>query len=69
MHGYVARWGFGITLIRNQTVEEIPNAIKIILAAALFRKKIFTLFKKLLIPEFIAENFIKDNPVFEFIKC
>jgi hypothetical protein len=30
MHGYAALWGFGITRIRNQTVEAIPVRINVI---------------------------------------
>jgi hypothetical protein len=36
MHGYVALWGLGITLIRNQIVEARPKIKKEILTLIFF---------------------------------
>jgi hypothetical protein len=45
IHGYVALCGFGITLIRNQIVDVIPKAIKVILGRADFPSRDLTLRK------------------------
>jgi hypothetical protein len=59
MHGYAARCGFGITLIRNHTVEEIPRAINVILDKADFPGRFLNLRKNKLILSFITDFLIK----------
>jgi hypothetical protein len=56
----------GITLIRNQTVEDIPKAIKAILGRADFPIRFLSLRKNKLILVFIIAFFDKDNSVFGF---
>jgi hypothetical protein len=54
IHGYVALCGFGITLIRNQTVEDIPKAIKIIFGRTDLPARLLSLLKNKLILAFMA---------------
>jgi hypothetical protein len=56
----------GITLIRNQTVEDIPKAIKAIFVRDDFPDMLLSLRKNKLILVFIIAFFDKDNSVFGF---
>ena len=64
IQGYVALCGFGITLIRNQIVDEIPNAINIILLIVGLPVILFNLEKNSFSFAFITLIFKKTGPFY-----